>query len=600
MNIQPLSGFSGNRYRLRHEIGTGGMGTVYTADDRLTGQTVALKRLRTKVSRLQFNHTLSYGDVLHSLSTEFRVLAGLRHPHIITVLDYGFDVDRQPYFTMQYIEHARTLIEYAQKLNQKEKIDLLVSMLQALAYLYRRGILHRDLKPENVLITTDGTLKVTDFGLALSQTEAETTGATSGTLAYLAPELLQGQFATIASDLYAVGVVMYEVLVGHYPYPRDDLNTMLQAIIVAKPDTSMLSEPLAIVLQRLMAKKPEERYQDADSVIVALCAAVGEPVPIEAQALRESFLQAAAFVGREAELKQLTDALQSLMTVPPQSSAWLIGGESGIGKSRLLDELQTAALLQGCLVVRGQALEGGGQLFQLWRAVVRRLVLTIAPPDDLTAGILKAVVPDIDVLLGHAIPDAPTLSPHGMQERLIVTIVDVIRQASEQHPLVLLLEDLQWSSESLVPLRRLLDRLPDLAIQLVASYRDDEAPTLPENLAGMQLMKLQRFDQTMTVALSRAMLGQAGQDPSLVNLLHRETEGNAFFIVEVLRALADHSGSLGSILDATLPRHVYAGGVQEVVSRRLARVPAEFQPVLRLLAVIGRQVDLQLLTHIMA
>lgn len=177
------------RYLLRHKIGDGGMGEVYAAFDRLTGALIALKRVLVAAHDLTFGTKPSEGDLRRVLAGEFRVLASLRHPHIISVLDYGFDADRVPYYTMTLVEDARTVVQAAPGLTLEGRVAAFAEMLQALAYLHRRGILHRDLKPGNVLVDKYGVVKLLDFGLA---TQDRALGS-SGTLAYMPPELVQQQ-----------------------------------------------------------------------------------------------------------------------------------------------------------------------------------------------------------------------------------------------------------------------------------------------------------------------------------------------------------------------------------------------------------------------
>jgi tetratricopeptide (TPR) repeat protein len=582
----------GNRYTLLDQIGAGGMGAVYRAKDRLTGQMVALKRV--VLNAVLFEPSSSHDNLRLALSHEFHTLAGLRHPHIISVLDYGFDSERQPYFTMTLLESSFAITKAAQGKPLATQIQLLIEMLQALDYLHRRGIIHRDLKPGNVLVDEDGTVKVVDFGLALparSASELETT--TSGTLAYMAPELFAEAPPSVASDLFATGVIACEMLQGKRPFGSGGISTLLAELIGEPPDLSALDSQFKPVLEKLLAKNPTHRYPNAHAVITALCEAAGQPVPEESQAIRESFLQASEFVGREDEFNQLLKALADLQ--PAAGSAWLVGGESGVGKSRLLDEVRTRALIEGVLVLRGQGVAEGGLLYQLWREPLRRLVLSVEL-SDLEAGILKPLIPDINNLLERAVPDAPALDGKPGVERMALTVADVFKRADQ--PVVLLLEDLHWAEESLELLKKLNQFVTARPWLIIGTYRDDERPKLPDDLPGMRVLKLQRLSQAAIAELSLAMLGEAGKQPQVLDLINRETEGNAFFMVEVVRALAEESGRLSDVGRTTLPAQVFTGGVQQIVRRRLARVPEWAQSLLKPAAVAGRELDLKIITSL--
>ncbi|MBZ0280472.1 MAG: tetratricopeptide repeat protein [Anaerolineae bacterium] len=675
----------GKRYQTSDLLGRGGMGEVYRAVDRLTGQTVALKRVISLTDVQDFDTSQDSITYRLALAREFKTLASLRHPHIINVLDYGFDEERQPYVTMELLEQADNFVQAAQERPIAEQVQYVIRLLQALAYLHRRGILHRDLKPSNVLVTENDGLKVLDFGLAVEHEHAK---EMVGTIAYMAPEVLQGQPASPSVDLYAVGVMFYEMLMGHHPFDTGNLQKLVWDVLNSMPDLSRLdvmrttslspvtsqepknplttnleidpmptaapgelddmatmlgdaiedltktvvgpplppvnqtteinieanpifelsnalenqdvfiltggaeSTSLASIVGKLLSKTPAGRYQHAYEVIVDLANAIGEAVPEESAAIRESFLQAATFVGREGELHQLETALENAEA--GQGSAWLVAGESGVGKTRLLEELRIRGLVRGMMVLRGQAVSDGGLSYQLWREPLRRLVLA-TDVSDLDASILKEIIPDIDDLLDRPIADAMRLDSKEHKQRLQSAILSLFQQQTQ--PILLLAEDLQWSIESLEILRLLNEMVANLKLLVVGNYRHEERPDLPKDLPGMQVLRLERLSPESIADLSVSMLGEAGRDPALLNLLRRETEGNVFFLVEVVRALAEEARGLDNVGRMSLPRHVLAGGIQTVIRRRLEHVPEHGRWLLRLAAVYGREIDLDILEH---
>lgn len=584
----------GRRYVLQEPLGSGGMGAVYRATDRLTGQTVALKKVTT-LAEVQATPDSDTNDFRIALSDEFRTLASLHHPNIITVLDYGFDVAGQPFFTMELLENARTILNAGVSAPLAEKVRLLLELLQALAYLHRRGILHRDLKPGNILVV-DNTVKVLDFGLSLAIARSQTRPQemVAGTLAYMAPETLLEEQISAASDLYAFGMITYEIFAGRHPFNLKNVGMLVNSILNVAPDFDGIDAQVIPVLKCLLTKKPQNRYPYAETVMAALCEATGQPHPAETLAIRESFLQAAKFVGRRTELERLRGAFEQALA--GKGSAWIIGGESGVGKSRLLDELRIRAMVRGALTLRGQAVTEGSMPYQVWREPLRRLALA-SDLDDREAGIFKSVIPDIDLLLNREIQEAPALDPQANQNRLFAVLLDVLKR--QPQTVVMILEDLQWAgSENLALLTQLQRQISELPLLILCSYRDDERLDLPDQLPGLKVLRLNRLSAESIAELSEFMLGSAGKEPHVVNLLARETEGNAFFLVEVVRTLSEMTGELSKVTDSTLPAQIVASGIRDVVQRRLNRVPAQARPLLNLAAIAGRELDLNILQAI--
>ena len=573
------------RYEILNQLARGGMGAVFRAVDRLNGRVVTVKRLRVDGA----SGSTDSADLRTTLAHEFRLVVALRHPNVISVLDYGFDDDRAPFLVMDLEEGARTIVEAGVDSPLAVQVDLLVQTLRAVDYLHRLGVIHCDLKPDNILVVR-GQVKVLDFGLSVPRSAAG--GAEkrwAGTPAYMAPELILGGRPGEQSDLFAVGMVACELFTGAYPLtgmqPGAVLSAILTTVLPRPQDT--LDPRIRPVLERLLAKDVEHRYRSARQVITELGQALGLSLDVETVATRESFLQTASLVGRKKELATLEDALRDALT--GRGSTWLVGGESGIGKSRVLDELRTRGLIEGAVVVRGQAVHRGGGPYHPWRDVISTLLLR-SDPGDADAEVLATIIPTVGDLLGRVIAPSPTVDSETTQTRLLRAVEQLFRL--QPLPLVVILEDLNWAgSESLRLLAWLVQTAEHLPLLLVGSFRDDEAPTLPEAVPGARLLSLPRLARDEIAALGETMIGHAANRADLLDLLERETEGIPFFVVEVVRTLAETSGALDRIGASRLPQRVVSGGMQKVVHRRLARVPSAAFPALRTAAVIGREVD---------
>jgi eukaryotic-like serine/threonine-protein kinase len=481
----------GRRYILHESLGEGGMGAVFRAIDRLTGQVVAVKRVRLQPDKLQYttrvmdnNVSQSSTDLRLTFAREYKALASLRHPNIISVFDYGFEA-RQPYIAMELLQNPQTLTDAAANQTAEFKVELVLQTLQALAYLHRRGVIHRDLKPTNVMVV-DKQVKLLDFGIAEMREDETGDGILAGTPGYMSPELWTTGVASRASDLYAMGVILYEFFGGRKPFESESLAMLAVQVLSTPPDLSMIeaNEGIVAIIGKLLMKEAMDRYQDVAEVITDLCKAAGLPLPPESAAARESYLQAAHFVGREAEMSHLQLLLEE--TLRGKGNICLIAGESGVGKSRVLDELRTLGLVNHALVLRGQAVSEGGIPFQVWQGALRWLSI-LGELDNTEASILKEVVQDLPDLLGRPIPNAPEMQPQAAQARLIGVVENLFRR--QEQPVLVILEDLHWvKGESLALLARLYALTQEKPLMIVGSYRDDEVPDLPKSVPNAEVL----------------------------------------------------------------------------------------------------------------
>ncbi|MEA2398270.1 MAG: eukaryotic-like serine/threonine-protein kinase, partial [Thermoleophilaceae bacterium] len=257
------------RYLVRERIGSGGMADVYLADDSHLGREVALKLLHRRFSR---DH-----QFVERFRREASAAAGLQHPNVVSVYDRG-EHDGTYYIAMENLpgRTLRDLIQQEAPLDQERAIHFGIQILQAAGFAHRRGIVHRDFKPHNVIVAPDDTLKVTDFGIARAgASEMTETGSIMGTAQYLSPEQAQGQQVGPASDLYSIGVMLYEALAGRVPFTGDSavsialkhVNEMPPPLHQLRPD---IHPALEAAVMRALAKDPASRYANADEFIAAL------------------------------------------------------------------------------------------------------------------------------------------------------------------------------------------------------------------------------------------------------------------------------------------------------------------------------------------
>jgi eukaryotic-like serine/threonine-protein kinase len=284
-DTQPGQPFDG-RYRVLGRLGVGGMATVYLAEDSSLGRKVALKVMAERYAE--------DGEFVERFRREAQAAARLNHPNIIAVYDRG-EADGRPYIAMEYLQ-GRTLKQVIQKegpLPPERAIAVAMQVLAGLRYAHEHGVVHRDVKPHNVLVGDDGRIKVTDFGIAhAGDPQMTEVGSIVGTAQYLSPEQARGRSVGPQTDVYSLGVVLYEMLAGRVPFEGDSsVAIAMQHVSDEAPPLRSLvpqvPESLAMVVAHSMLKQPEQRYGSADEFSADLDRVRRGLVPAAATALIE-------------------------------------------------------------------------------------------------------------------------------------------------------------------------------------------------------------------------------------------------------------------------------------------------------------------------
>jgi serine/threonine-protein kinase len=259
------------RYRLIAPLGEGGMATIWRAVDEQLDREVAVKILRP-----QFSADAGFAA---RFKQEARSAGGLSHPNIVSVYDYGADADGEQYIVMELIEgqDLSTILSERGTLSTEDAVRVAIATASALEAAHRKGIVHRDVKPGNIIVTDHGDVKVTDFGIARAVSEASmtVTGTTLGSVHYFSPEQARGDEVTGASDVYALGIVLFEMLTGRRPFEGDSAAAVaLKRLNEDAPTPEAIGRPvapgLAAIVMRALARDPSDRFPDAGAFAEAL------------------------------------------------------------------------------------------------------------------------------------------------------------------------------------------------------------------------------------------------------------------------------------------------------------------------------------------
>ena len=268
------------KFEILAELGQGAMGKVYRARDPQLDREVALKTVSPAL--------LTGKDTLARFQREARAAARLQHPNIVTIYELG-EVEGTHFIAMELIEGMELgeALTPADRFTVEQKVRMMVEVCRGLDFAHKMGVIHRDVKPANILVTKDGSVKLLDFGIArLGDSDMTQTGMVLGTPSYLSPELLRGAKVTTRADMWAVGVILYEVLSGRRPFEAKTIGSIIQKIIgepLAPLDAKELglSEALVAVVVRALDRDPERRYPDLKEMAGALLAAIGATPPPE-------------------------------------------------------------------------------------------------------------------------------------------------------------------------------------------------------------------------------------------------------------------------------------------------------------------------------
>jgi serine/threonine protein kinase len=607
-------------YQLERRIGSGGMGEVHAARHIDSGKPLAIKFMSRTTPRL-----------LYRFKREFRALAGVSHRNVITLGELVVPANGPAFFTMEFVDGV-SFVDYVRRRMAPGELPNLVrlgralrQLLRGLAYLHDFGCVHRDVKPSNVMVTHDGRVVILDFGL-VSELGNDDEGISRdgqllGTPAYMAPEQAAMHEVTPATDFYAVGVMLFECLTGVLPFRGSALEIVLRKQDEDPPDpcdfASGIPPSLRELCMRLLAPDPDQRPK-LDELLEALTTrALGAGDDDQSQPSSSTARSRRArvpFIGRHAELRQLSEALGDVRSSQTAVTTY-IGGASGLGKSALIDRfLSEVRATTDAMILRGRCLERESVPYKGIDSVVDSLSSRLRRmlEDDRAALQPRHVAPLLQIfpVLSDVWPQErsePTkYEPSELRRLGTAALREVLANIARQRPLVIHIDDFQWSDVDGARLLTALVRPPEPPVLLLLiSFRGALAEAVevseamresssPEARLGRDIREIELgpLPDAAATELAAAMLGfddegTIGQREDLrgrAELLARRASGNPFYIGQMLLDA-----------NATMPGDPVD---DRIVARRIVQLPPPARRVLASLAVSGGPTPMTLIREL--
>jgi ABC-type transport system substrate-binding protein/serine/threonine protein kinase len=618
-----------NRYDIKSELGRGGMGVVYRAHDPLLNREVAIKLIPP---------TLLSPESEQRFQREAQLVAQMDHPAIVPIFDFGKH-EGSLFFVMPVVQG--TNLRWFQRegsLTLGEVIDIGIQVAEALEYSHSRGVVHRDIKPENIMVTREDNsrirVRIMDFGLARGATESKITksGTIAGTLSYMSPEQVVGGAVDLRTDIYSLGTVLFECVAGEPPF-SGELQSILYRIVHEIPQSPRsfgvdINEDLETAILYCIAKEAGKRPQRASEVAVALrrCQTRINQSDLSKSIVltRTMMLPRVAlspFIGRENELAELQRRLN--VAISGECQFVVVSGEPGVGKTRLLDEIESLAKARKLLVLHGRSIEQDGAFpYQGFCEAIQEYFRQRDSPSLPSLLDLSDIAPDLISLFpmlseisevrAAATGDSKLSQVAGSQgpenrTQVFELLARTLIRLAAGNPLILFLEDLHAAEISIEALQYIVRRLGPTPTLIIGTYRSSEVdrshPVLRmlDSFRGdrrFTTIALEPFSPAEHKLFLETLIGGPKLSDSLVEKLYEGTEGNAYFTKELVRSLLDSGGisrdqtgawSLGATAD--LPTGDMPATIQQAVEKRIERLPERLREILSIASVIGRAFD---------
>jgi len=649
-------------YRVISRLGEGGWGSIYRVISESTGHEYALKLFK---------------DTAHSsikpvkrFQREFRALSKLRHPNIVQVYTL-FEQEDSCFFTMELVD-GKPLDDYingdklptfpADFLEESRMTRIYTSfcqILKTLDYLHSKYIVHRDLKPSNILVTSDGDIKIADFGMVKDidiTSKSSTKGSILGTTIYMSPEQIRGTEIDGRADLYSLGIILYQMITGRQPFESENIYTLIFKHLGEPPVppsryNPLIDAALEKIILRSLRKSPSFRFISALQFLdeldkyfsmSRLCTPVevSEAGDIEPEKPVLTFY-VPQFLGRDEEIETLINSVKEVMIGIRRII--IIEGDTGIGKTRLGQELESLVKLQNIIFRWGTCINEHKEPYNLFRNIFESF---LAETEKWTSDDYIKLLGNNSYLLQNYVPGIswnetynnmtgsfnPDISKTDFKTVLFDIFIKLIQFCTNNRPAIFYLDDLQWADDlSIEFLDHLLQKIlywestphysnNQVEILLVYSFRQGE---LRENPLLRKLVdftkeqpktlihRLQPFNERESRAFVTSFLGKENIGKDLFSMVYEEGDGVPFYMKEIIRSLVEseklYTGRENQLVLTdefqitplsnidVYPTIPIPEPVQERIIKRIDKLPVDHYKVLATCSIIGKEFSFEML-----
>ncbi|UCC78955.1 MAG: sigma 54-interacting transcriptional regulator [Candidatus Zixiibacteriota bacterium] len=580
----------GKRYKILSRLGSGSIGDVYLAIDSRNNNEICLKILKPGLRESERNFI-----------REFEILSRLNHPGLIPVFDFGIDHENGPFFSMEYADGGD--LGGLESISPREFYSISSSVCRALEYIHNQGIVHGDLKPTNILIDSDKNYRLVDFGLSFIT--GDDAAKSSGSAAFISPEVIHKNAATNRSDIYSLGLLFYELIFGKplYEGSAGEIISMKLSGATRLPEVPEKygGNRMREVLGKMIDPDPHNRFDSVGAVLDEI-----EDIfkPFADSAAIKSFpMEKSKFVGRDEELEWFSRS----MAAPEgeHGNFFFVGGEPGVGKSRLIDEFRIKAQIEG---------------FRFFKSYCRENDLKpLSPLINLLNYIFIELDPDMETFADYG-PDLKRLFPHKFGEitpekyemseaeinagrrRMFDNLALYLNHISQKEKLALLIEDFHWADNETREFVRFYKSYPGIrgTLIFVCAGQTGADLEIPEFLTDDTLCTriLDSVDKDDMIRFINGILGGVDLPGDFYDRLFDETGGNFLYAEEILKTLSSDGQFERDrgrwVLKSGWEQKIdVPEGIKSLLTRKLARLEDREREIVELAAVLGKSFTMQ-------